>query len=153
MDEEKKEPDSNGKKDSNQGDINIRNIDEILDDISSKVTKENNLPKNPTERETFVCLAINKVLNKDLIYFLKSENGIFLNYQKKWYEVERDILINFLIYVGIKLGLDENQILRQRDSTRLLNCYTNLTSRETRTKIRFRRKEKHVDIVQQHRAL
>ena len=138
MKKQKKEPRSKVEKDSIQRDLNIRKINDILIDISKKVIKKGSLPNNPTERETFVCLAIIKVLNKEHIYFLKSEDGIFLNYQKKWYEVERDVLSNFLIYVGIKLGLNENQLLRPRDTKRLVNCFTDLTSRETLKKIRHK---------------
>jgi putative DNA primase/helicase len=106
MKENKKEPTTPQVTDSNQGDIKIRNIEDILIEI------KNNLNGNYSQikgKDSTIVLVVDQVLlvaNK-LGLGLSKINGLSYVYNREYWEViDKDKISNFLGKFALKLGVD-----------------------------------------------
>lgn len=116
-------------KESNTLDGKGSNIQKILDGLADKV-KVKNLPEKITEQYSFVCINILEVGENENIFF----SGININYKGKWLKASPQSLVNFIIDVAIKFGVDENKLYR--DHKRLFKIFSSISKSKFQQKLK-----------------
>ena len=131
--------------DSIRSNIKVRKIEEIFKHISVKIDREKKLPDKITEQLSFICKTIlDAAIEKD-IYF----NNSHVNFEGKWYEINTEILLDFLINIGVEYGMEEFKLNTARNRNAFLKQF-NILARAITNKSSQKGKIKLPDLKENH---